>query len=53
MIIHNVMEDLVYDEVNKLFDEAEEKKKTGLHAAVCNAELTPCAMYSTGLNHDI
>lgn len=27
MIIHNVMEDLVYTEVNKLFDEAEEKKE--------------------------
>ena len=30
MIIHNVMEDLVYDEVNKLFDEAEEKKESWL-----------------------
>ena len=30
MIIHNVMEDLVYTEVNKLFDEAEEKKESWL-----------------------
>ncbi len=27
MIIHNVMEDIVSDEVNKLFDEAEQKKE--------------------------
>ena len=28
MIIHNVMEDIVYTEVNKLFDEAEQKKES-------------------------